>query len=168
MLDIYDLVYEQVVKNPSGTRQRELQAIQDTVSMPGAASLSPGGSRPLSLPTCPVIRKIGAGWSPESAGQRQALSRGHQDTGRRRPCWGRWGTKRSCPTPSALDRAGHRVCGAQSQMKRPLSKNDEELLDALGAALSRAPVMAGAAAREAGRQAASMPVSPLPGRHPGF
>lgn len=35
MLDIYDLVYEQAVKNPSGTQWQELLAIQDTVSMLG-------------------------------------------------------------------------------------------------------------------------------------
>lgn len=38
MLDTYDLVYEQAVKNPSGPRRQELLAIQDTVSMLGAAS----------------------------------------------------------------------------------------------------------------------------------
>lgn len=40
MLDIYDLVYEQAVKNPSGTQWQELLAIQDTVSMLGAAAPS--------------------------------------------------------------------------------------------------------------------------------
>lgn len=35
MLDIYDLVYDQAVKGCSGTRQQELVAIQDTVSVRG-------------------------------------------------------------------------------------------------------------------------------------
>lgn len=38
VLDTYDLVYEQAVKNPSGPRRQELLAIQDTVSVLGAAS----------------------------------------------------------------------------------------------------------------------------------
>lgn len=80
MLDVYDLVYEQAVKNPSGTQWQELLAIQDTVSMLRAASPSPGGSGPLSLPMWPMIQKMGTGRPPESAVSRQALSRASQET----------------------------------------------------------------------------------------
>lgn len=33
VLDIYDLVYDQVVRSPSGSGRRQLLAIQDTVSV---------------------------------------------------------------------------------------------------------------------------------------
>lgn len=37
VLDVYDLVYERAVRNLSGTPRQQLVAIQDTVSMEGAA-----------------------------------------------------------------------------------------------------------------------------------
>lgn len=115
-MDAYDLAYDRAVRSPPGTQRQELLAIQDTVSVAG----------PL------TGRQLWAGQPPTAA----ALSRpgsgaeqGAQDTGRRCP-----EDKDSVLPLPWLGRS--RICGAQSEMKGPLSKPDSQLPAAEGVALT--------------------------------
>jgi hypothetical protein len=115
MLDIYDLVYDQAVRNPSSARWQELAAIQDTVSW----GQGTGGQQSVSL-------TVAGEWAldgPRSVIPDKAVRRGVPG---HRPLLRPLGQS----SPLVLNRTGCPNCGLVGNKKAgPVFKNNGELPD---------------------------------------